>query len=58
MEKVLYRMENGQGKMSDIDLLADVAKKLKEIPSVRSAMPLPGQSMQPSDTSARSSSGT
>jgi NADH-quinone oxidoreductase subunit F len=29
MEKVLWRMENGQGKMSDIDLLADVAKKIE-----------------------------
>ncbi len=29
MEKVLHRMENGQGKMSDIDLLADVAKKIE-----------------------------
>jgi NADH-quinone oxidoreductase subunit F len=29
MEKVLHRMENGAGKMSDIDLLADVAKKIE-----------------------------
>lgn len=29
MEKVLWRLENGQGKMSDIDLLADVAKKIE-----------------------------
>ena len=29
MEKVLWRMENGQGKMSDIDLLDDVAKKIE-----------------------------
>ena len=29
MEKVLHRLENGQGKMSDIDLLADVAKKIE-----------------------------
>jgi len=29
MEKVLYRIENGQGKMSDIDLLVDVAKKIE-----------------------------
>lgn len=29
MQKVLYRLENGQGKLSDIDLLADVAKKIE-----------------------------
>ncbi|MDO8368504.1 MAG: NADH-quinone oxidoreductase subunit NuoF [Saprospiraceae bacterium] len=29
MEKVLHRMENGAGKMSDIDLLVDVAKKIE-----------------------------
>lgn len=29
MEKVLHRMENGMGKMSDIDLLADVARKIE-----------------------------
>lgn len=29
LEKVLHRMEHGQGKMSDIDLLADVAKKIE-----------------------------
>jgi len=29
MEKVLHRMENGHGKMGDIDLLADVAKKIE-----------------------------
>ncbi len=29
MEKVLWRLENGQGKMSDIDLLVDVAKKIE-----------------------------
>jgi NADH-quinone oxidoreductase subunit F len=29
MEKVLHRMEYGQGKMSDIDLLAEVAKKIE-----------------------------
>lgn len=29
MEKVLWRMENGQGKISDIDLLTDVAKKIE-----------------------------
>lgn len=29
MEKVLHRLENGQGKMSDIDLLVDVAKKIE-----------------------------
>ncbi len=29
MEKVLWRMENGQGKLSDIDLLVDVAKKIE-----------------------------
>ncbi|MDX2002035.1 MAG: NADH-quinone oxidoreductase subunit NuoF [Chitinophagales bacterium] len=29
MEKVLWRIENGQGKMSDIDLLVDVAKKIE-----------------------------
>ena len=29
MEKVLWRLENGQGKMSDIDLLVDVARKIE-----------------------------
>ena len=29
MEKVLWRLENGQGKLSDIDLLVDVAKKIE-----------------------------
>lgn len=29
MEKVLWRMENGQGKMSDIDLLVNVAKNIE-----------------------------
>lgn len=29
MEKVLYRIEHGQGKMHDIDLLVDVAKKIE-----------------------------
>jgi NADH-quinone oxidoreductase subunit F len=29
MEKILYRIEHGQGKMSDIDLLVDVAKKIE-----------------------------
>lgn len=29
MEKVLHRIEYGHGKMSDIDLLADVAKKIE-----------------------------
>ncbi|MBY0425067.1 MAG: NADH-quinone oxidoreductase subunit F, partial [Cytophagales bacterium] len=29
MEKVLHRLEHGQGKMSDIDLLVDVAKKIE-----------------------------
>lgn len=29
MEKVLWRLENGQGKMSDIDLLTDIAKKIE-----------------------------
>lgn len=29
MEKVLYRLENGEGKMSDIDLLVDVAKRIE-----------------------------
>lgn len=29
MEKVLWRLENGQGKISDIDLLVDVAKKIE-----------------------------
>jgi NADH-quinone oxidoreductase subunit F len=29
MEKVLWRMENGQGKLSDIDLLVEVAKKIE-----------------------------
>ncbi|MEP7195974.1 MAG: NADH-quinone oxidoreductase subunit NuoF [Saprospiraceae bacterium] len=29
MEKVLHRIENGHGKMSDIDLLVDIAKKIE-----------------------------
>jgi NADH-quinone oxidoreductase subunit F len=29
MEKVLHRIENGHGSMSDIDLLVDVAKKIE-----------------------------
>lgn len=29
MEKVLWRLENGQGKMTDMDLLVDVAKKIE-----------------------------
>lgn len=29
MEKVLHRLEHGGGKMSDIDLLVDVAKKIE-----------------------------
>ena len=29
MEKVLWRLENGQGKLSDMDLLVDVAKKIE-----------------------------
>ena len=29
MEKVLWSLENGQGKLSDIDLLVDVAKKIE-----------------------------
>ncbi len=29
MEKILHRIESGQGKMSDIDLLADVAKNIE-----------------------------
>jgi len=29
MEKVLHRLESGHGKMSDIDLLVDVAKKIE-----------------------------
>lgn len=29
MEKVLWRMENGQGKLSDIDMLVDIAKKIE-----------------------------
>jgi len=29
MEKVLYRIEHGHGKMSDIDLLVDVSKKIE-----------------------------
>jgi len=29
MEKVLHRLENGHGKMSDIDLLVDIAKKIE-----------------------------
>ena len=29
MEKVLHRLEYGHGKMSDIDLLVDVSKKIE-----------------------------
>ncbi len=29
MEKVLWRMENGLGKLSDIDMLVDIAKKIE-----------------------------
>jgi NADH-quinone oxidoreductase subunit F len=29
MEKVLWRLENGQGKLSDMDLLIDIAKKIE-----------------------------
>lgn len=29
MEKILHRIENGHGKMSDIDLLVDIAKKIE-----------------------------
>ena len=29
MEKILYRLENGQGRMSDIDLLVRVAKNIE-----------------------------
>lgn len=29
MEKVLHRIETGHGKLSDIDLLVDVAKKIE-----------------------------
>ncbi len=29
MEKVLHRIEHGHGRMSDIDLLVDVAKKIE-----------------------------
>lgn len=29
MEKLLWRMENGAGKMADIDLLTDIAKKIE-----------------------------
>ncbi len=29
MEKILWRLENGQGKISDIDLLTDIAKKIE-----------------------------
>lgn len=29
IEKVLWRLENGQGKLSDIDLIVDVAKKIE-----------------------------
>jgi NADH-quinone oxidoreductase subunit F len=29
MEKLLWRLENGQGKMADIDILADIAKKIE-----------------------------
>jgi NADH-quinone oxidoreductase subunit F len=29
MEKVLYRLENGQGNLRDIDLLAEINKKIE-----------------------------
>ena len=29
MEKVLWRLENGQGKLSDIDMLVDISKKIE-----------------------------
>ena len=29
MEKVLHNLENGHGKLSDIDLLVDVSKKIE-----------------------------
>lgn len=29
MEKLLWRLENGQGKLTDIDLLTDIAKKIE-----------------------------
>jgi NADH-quinone oxidoreductase subunit F len=29
MEKVLHRIEHGHGRMHDIDLLADIAKKIE-----------------------------
>ena len=29
MEKVLHRLEHGEGKMSDMDLLVDVSKKIE-----------------------------
>ena len=29
MEKVLHRLEHGHGKMSDMDLLVDVSKKIE-----------------------------
>ena len=29
MEKILWRLENGQGKMSDIDLLWDIQRKIE-----------------------------
>jgi NADH-quinone oxidoreductase subunit F len=29
MEKVLWRLENGQGKMTDMDLLVDISKKIE-----------------------------
>ena len=29
MEKVLHRLEHGQGKLSDMDLLVDVSKKIE-----------------------------
>ena len=29
MEKILYRIENGQGRMRDIDLLVSIARKIE-----------------------------
>ena len=39
MEKVLYRLEHGQGRMDDIDLLWDIRSGSKAIRSSRSVMP-------------------
>ncbi len=43
MEKVLHRIEYGEGKLSDIDLLVSIAQKLKVIPFAPWVMLLPGR---------------